>query len=133
VPPNPAELLASDRFITLLDELRGVADFVLLDTPPVLAVSDALTVASRADATIMVVDSRSTTRSRLQQAVRHLEKVGARVSGAVLNDVDWTSARSQGYGAYAAAYTENGSRRPLEQDGKSWVSGPRGRRRAKRS
>jgi non-specific protein-tyrosine kinase len=111
VPPNPAELLASDRFRDIMDELRGISDFVLLDTPPVLAVSDAITVATAADATILVVEAKSATRSSLQQAIRQLEKVGSRLSGAVLNNVDRSTGRQYGYGPYAEAYTENGSKR----------------------
>ena len=102
VPPNPAELLSSDEMEELLGLLRESADYVLVDTAPVLVVSDAMIVARRADAVILIGDSGSTTRASLTSAREQLEQVGANVVGAVLNGFDPSKAR---YYPYASRYT----------------------------
>ena len=112
VPPNPAELLASDRMVGLLDELRGAADFVILDTPPLLAVSDALSLAAKSDGSLIVADANSTTRGAARHTRMQLDQVGARVVGAVLNNFDPWSARFSydGYKySYAYRYPEESS------------------------
>lgn len=102
VPPNPAELLSADEMDELLSFLRETADYVLVDTAPVLVVSDAMIVARRADAVIVVGDSGSTTRGALASTREQLEQVGANVVGAVLNGFDPSKAR---YYPYASRYT----------------------------
>ena len=102
-PQNPAELLGSERMRNLPVELRGAADFVLLDTPPVLAVSDALAIATMVDGVIIVADASSTTRSALAQVREQLEQVGARIVGGIYNNLDPSKAKSYGgYGYYYA-------------------------------
>ncbi len=100
IPPNPAELLNSGRFTELLEEARQQFDYVLLDSPPVEAVSDSLVVATRTDGVLLVLDSQSTRKSAVRKAVRSLEAVGARVLGTVMNNVDKTRA-----GYYYQSYT----------------------------
>jgi receptor protein-tyrosine kinase len=100
IPPNPAELLNSSRFTELVDQARQQFDYVLLDSPPVEAVSDSLVVATRADGVLLVLDSQKTRKSSLRKAVRSLEAVGANVLGTVMNNVDKTHA-----GYYYQSYT----------------------------
>ncbi len=84
-PPNPAELLASARMTELLHELTSQAEVVILDSPPVLAVTDASVLASKADGAVLIVDVGATRREVGLRAREALEKAGAKVLGAVLN------------------------------------------------
>ncbi|HJL06157.1 MAG TPA: polysaccharide biosynthesis tyrosine autokinase [Polyangiaceae bacterium LLY-WYZ-15_(1-7)] len=99
VPPNPSELLHVTRFRDLLAEARRRYDRVILDSPPVGAVTDAAIIAPRVDATVVVVRGQQTHKEELRLAVRQLRDVGARIAGVVLNDLD-VSRRSYGYGGY---------------------------------
>lgn len=88
IPPNPAELLSSQRFAEFLNEVRQKFDYVLLDAPPIEAVSDAAILATQADGTLLILDAQSTRKERVRQAVRVLEKVGVGILGTVMNNVD---------------------------------------------
>jgi capsular exopolysaccharide synthesis family protein len=92
IPPNPAELLSSGRFATLLDRACEQFDYVLIDSPPTGSVSDAIIIATRADAVLLVLDFRSTRKNVLRDAVRSLEAVGANTLGTVVNNVRQTKA-----------------------------------------
>jgi receptor protein-tyrosine kinase len=83
LPPNPAELLGSARMGEVIAELESLADYVLVDTSPVLPVSDAVTVARWVDAVILTVRLRSTTRQDLQEVCQLLERTGTRIIGVV--------------------------------------------------
>ena len=87
LPPNPAELLASERMARLVGELRARFDVVLLDTPPVLAVTDAALVARHAGVNLLVVRSGQHPLRELVAAVRLLGRNGIRVNGFVMNGV----------------------------------------------
>jgi polysaccharide biosynthesis transport protein len=87
-PPNPAELLGSKRFADLLVSLKDHFDLVVIDTPPVMAVTDAAIVAHRASGVLFVIASDQTSRHAAQQALDQLEHARARFVGAVLNRVD---------------------------------------------
>jgi tyrosine-protein kinase Etk/Wzc len=87
LPPNPAELLASDRLARLVAELSGRFDIVLLDTPPVLAVTDAALVARHASVNLLVARSGQHPLRELLTAVRLLGRSGIRVNGLILNGV----------------------------------------------
>jgi len=84
---EPMSLLASPQFSSLLNRLCERANFVLLDSPPILAFADGLTLATLAGAAILVVRSGTVTRREAQQAVGRLRDVGANVLGVALNDV----------------------------------------------
>ena len=86
-PPNPAELLGSDAMRRLVSDLRRDYEYIVMDTPPTLPVTDAAIVASVSDATILVMRSGETEESAAQRAVEQLRQVRARVAGAVLNGV----------------------------------------------
>lgn len=87
VPPNPAELLSSSAMSVLLEQLRCGADMVIVDTPPLLALSDALVLAPQVDGFILVVRSGHTPRQAVLETKQRLEAVGARMLGVVLNGV----------------------------------------------
>ncbi len=85
LPPNPAELLASQSMRGLTDRLRGAADVVVVDSPPLLAVTDAAVLAGIADGVVLVVDAKRTSRGHLRAGCAALAKVGAPVLGAIYN------------------------------------------------
>ncbi len=87
LPPNPAELLSSRRMADLIRALREQADIVLFDAPPVIAVTDAAILASQVDGVLLVLNAGVTKREHAQRAKAALEKVNARLVGAVLNNV----------------------------------------------
>jgi non-specific protein-tyrosine kinase len=86
VPPNPAEILSSQRMTELLEKLRGKADYVLIDTPPIIAVTDAAVLASRVDGVLLVVNAGKTKRELAIKARDMLKQVNANVIGVVLNN-----------------------------------------------
>lgn len=85
-PPNPAEILGSKRLSEILAALLENADMVLFDAPPLLAVTDAAVLASRVDGVLLVVSAGKTKRENARKAQSQLEKINARVIGAVLNN-----------------------------------------------
>lgn len=87
IPPNPSELLSSSAMERVLKEMEQMADVVLLDTPPVLAVSDAISLAEKADGTLLVVDSGTVRRELVQEAKERFAAMEKRVLGVVLNNV----------------------------------------------
>jgi capsular exopolysaccharide synthesis family protein len=97
VPARPGELLQSERMVSLVQELRLIADFVIIDSPPVLMVADPAAMVPMADAVLLVTDAQSTTRGALTQTREALEKVNAPILGAVLNGFDPSKARAYDY------------------------------------
>ena len=100
LPPNPAELLDWQGFDEVLEGLKDIFDVVVLDSPPVLAVADARILASKSDATILVVDSGRTRTAAVRRALQALANANANVLGVVLNKVR-RSARSYYYYYYS--------------------------------
>lgn len=94
-PVNPAELLTSSRFKELLDTLRESYDFVILDTPPTLAVTDASVVAAWSDAVLLAVQITHNSRPNTILATERLQAIGANLIGVVVNGVGWK--RSMAY------------------------------------
>lgn len=90
LPPNPAELLHSKRFREMLSELNRTYDRIVIDSPPVVAVTDAAVLSTMVDATLVVVRAHATPRDGARHAIRSLRKVGTPVTGVVLNAVDLT-------------------------------------------
>jgi capsular exopolysaccharide synthesis family protein len=86
VPPNPAEILSSERFAEFIDQLRQEFDHVLLDAPPAELVSDAAILATQSDGTLLVLDAQKTRKGTLRHTVRSLNNVGANVLGTVMNN-----------------------------------------------
>lgn len=85
VPPNPSELLGSSRMDDLLEKLREQYDMVLIDTPPVLAVTDAQVVATKCDGVLLVVNARTGKKQHAIKAKNALQFVQARIVGIALN------------------------------------------------
>ena len=101
VPPNPAELLHTAAFQRLLGEMAGRFDRVIIDSPPIGVVADAVVMGTHVDGTLIVLKAGQTSREVARQAVRQLSDVKAPLFGAVLNDLDLTD---QKYGQYAYYY-----------------------------
>ncbi len=84
-PSNPGELLATNRFASLMDELSEQFDIVLVDAPPVLSAADASSIANAVDGTIIVVDSNRTDTDTLLRVRAEIDRAGGTVVGAILN------------------------------------------------
>jgi capsular exopolysaccharide synthesis family protein len=104
VPPNPAELLSGERMQTLLRETAKQYHMVILDSPPLLNVSDARVLATRVEGVVLVVKSGVTPRELVHRARAHAEGVGANLIGVVLNHLDVRAADSYGYPYYRYDY-----------------------------
>lgn len=89
-PPNPSELLGSARMDRVIEEARGHYDTIIFDMPPIVAVTDAQLMASRADGTILVVRENVTRKESLAKAKELLAMVQARVLGVVYNGIQKT-------------------------------------------
>lgn len=108
IPPNPSELLGSDRMQGFLVEISKRA-IVILDSPPVLPVTDAAMLAAAADGVIVVVSSGKTTFDMLQRAITSIHRTTGRVLGVVLNKVPRQGVGSTYYGRdYYGAYESYG-------------------------
>jgi capsular exopolysaccharide synthesis family protein len=103
IPPNPSELLVSPRFKEVLEMFRADYDFVLVDTPPVLAVTDPCVVAGKVDGLVVAIRLTRKGRPDAERAKEILQQVGANVFGIVVNGVTQTSTGV--YSAQAYDYT----------------------------
>lgn len=103
VPPNPAELLGSNRMKELMGTLRSRYDWVLFDSPFIVGLTDGSLLGSMADGVLMVVDHGRTSKEVLSKAKRLLDEVGAKVLGVVLNKMD-VARRGYGYYHYSRYY-----------------------------
>ncbi|MBI1745032.1 MAG: polysaccharide biosynthesis tyrosine autokinase [Acidobacteria bacterium] len=99
LPPNPAELLTSERMNQGLEQLSKLFDYVIIDSPPLLLVTDGYILSSIVDGVILVVRADKVPKELLQRTKQNLEEVNANVLGVVLNNVD-TRAGRYGYGGY---------------------------------
>ncbi len=104
IPPNPAELLHTERFLHVTQELARRFDRVLFDSPPVAAVTDAQILASLVDGVVLLGKAGKTSKEALSRARRSLTDVGARLVGAVLNSVDLSRRRAGYYYDYYGRY-----------------------------
>lgn len=93
LPPNPAEIIGSNTMENFLDECKINFDYIILDTPPILPVTDSKLLAIKADATVLVVRSEISKLKHVSQAFKELGKVNANVIGTILNDVEVHSER----------------------------------------
>ncbi len=107
-PPNPADLMHSEAFGRVLQELRTEFDRVVIDSPPIGLVTDGVILSTRADATVLVVRALATRRDAAKRAMRSLRDVGANCAGFVLNAVESRDRNyySGYYAPYAADHTE---------------------------
>jgi non-specific protein-tyrosine kinase len=110
IPPNPSELLGSTKMHEALKYLTEKFDYVVVDSPPVMAVTDAVVLSTQVDSVLVVTEAGRTQRTPLKQTVENLRNVKANLVGVVLNRL---SSRGDGYGYYYyyrnAYYFEDGS------------------------
>jgi non-specific protein-tyrosine kinase len=111
IPPNPSELLGSQRMGQLLDRLTELADVVIFDSPPVLAVADATILSKRVDGLLLVTEAGQTRRDAARQAVLNLEQAGANLLGGVLNRVSHKGGGYYHYSSYYYSARKDGSGR----------------------
>ena len=110
---NAADIFASQRFFELLTELREYYDYIIIDSPPVLAVPDARLIGAISDANIYVVEWNKTTVAQVDQGLDMLSSIGVNTIGLVLNQIDPYKTKtygytgSYGYGAYGSEYYES--------------------------
>ena len=100
-PPNPSELLGSDRMTDILDKLNEIYDYIIIDTPPINVVSDAILLAPKTEGVLMVVQDRKTTHEQFKRSVASLNFANTRLLGAVLN---CSSERSAKYPSKSQIY-----------------------------
>ncbi|EMP3860579.1 polysaccharide biosynthesis tyrosine autokinase [Enterobacter hormaechei] len=114
-PLRPLELLLSERFLSVMSWVNEQYDIVIIDTPPVLAVTDAALVARAAGTTLMVARFDKTSVKEMENTVKRLQHVGVKVSGTILNDIVKSAALyySSGYSQYEYGYAsrKKGERR----------------------
>jgi non-specific protein-tyrosine kinase len=91
-PPNPSELLGSERMSRVLKLLSNMVDIVILDSTPLLTMADSAVLSNQVDGVVLVIDSRRTRRAAVHKALQHLKQADARIWGAVLNQVSTKSA-----------------------------------------
>ncbi|MFC4100422.1 CpsD/CapB family tyrosine-protein kinase [Paenibacillus xanthanilyticus] len=101
IPPNPSEMVASGRMSALIEELRGQFDIILIDTPPMLAVTDAQIIATKCDGVVIVLDSGRVKKDMALKVQDQLNQVNAKILGVVLNNVK----KKNGSGYYYYEYT----------------------------
>ncbi|MFM2624900.1 polysaccharide biosynthesis tyrosine autokinase [Vibrio owensii] len=104
VPPNPSELLMHPRFVEFVEKASQEYDLVIIDTPPVLAVTDPSIVGAISGTTLMVARFDQTTSKELEVARSRFEQSGVEVKGVILNAIEKKAASSYGYGYYNYAY-----------------------------
>ena len=119
IPPNPSEILGSDQMSDFLTDMSADYDYIIIDTPPINIVSDALPVISNSDGVVLVLRSRSSTHPELQKAISALEFVDAKILGFIVNFTEnkknrgyYTGSRKKssygygggGYGGYEYGY-----------------------------
>ena len=101
IPPNPAEVLGTQRFSTFVASVREEFDYVLIDTAPIGVVSDPLILATQGDGVLLVLDAQNTRKGSARRAMRNLESVGGNVLGTVMNNAQVSRGGYYGYSNYA--------------------------------
>ncbi len=103
IPPNPAELVGSEKMSQLLSYLKETYDYIVIDTPPVLSVTDPQLLALKADGTLLVVRAEKTKQKVVQTAFKELKKLNVNVIGSILNDCGH---KMGGYSQYYYQYED---------------------------
>jgi capsular exopolysaccharide synthesis family protein len=133
VPPNPAELLGSTAMKQVLEALRTHYDWVLIDTPPILAMADTPVLCPLVDGVVLVVGSEVSARAQIQRAVDQVQSVGGKIIGVVLNKVNLERNSyyyGQYYGEYYRSYYADGAARQTRSQAEEARPRPRPVRRA---
>ncbi|QIZ59047.1 polysaccharide biosynthesis tyrosine autokinase [Acinetobacter indicus] len=106
-PSNPSELLSTTQFATMLNQLSEQYDHILIDTPPILAVTDGIIISQHAGVNLVIARYAKTQIKELELAINRFEQAGVKVNGIILNDIQRSSA-GYGYGYnYSYAYKAN--------------------------
>lgn len=121
IPPNPSELLGSAAMRAVLEGLTSTHDFVLVDAPPLLPVTDAAILSKMTTGALMVAAAASSKRNQLKQALEALDSIGSRTLGIVMTKLPVKGPNAYGYGAYNAYYG-------LAPEKKDFAEGPVTRR-----
>lgn len=108
-PPNPLELLSSERMRRTLEELKTQYEYIVIDAAPILPASDALVLGQLADALVMVVKAESTHSQLPKDAVKRLHSASVEVTGLVFSQADVSKIKSYRYGGYYGGYYQNTS------------------------
>ena len=103
-PPNPSELLNSKKMQQLLRHFEGTYNHIIIDSPPILAVTDSAILATHTDGMVLVLRSGETEQRAAERAVDQVRRVGVRVFGAVLNEVSSTTVEESYYMQYYYSY-----------------------------
>ncbi|HEX4501655.1 MAG TPA: polysaccharide biosynthesis tyrosine autokinase [Scandinavium sp.] len=107
IPPNPAELLISNQFKRLLEKISPLYDLVIIDTPPIMAVTDATIVGRHADTVLMVARFEENTVKEVMTSMRRFEQNGIEVKGWILNGIQKRASSYYRYGHSPYAYKYN--------------------------
>ena len=99
-PPNPSELLASNRFEDLLKELREIYDIIILDCPPIVGLNDAFVVAKKSDRCVLVANCQKTSMEILEKSKAELDKMDVKLAGIILNEIEVQNNKYYYYGHY---------------------------------
>ena len=106
IPPNPSELLLSEKLDVLFTELEDIADIIIFDGTPSVLVTDAIILSRKVNSTIIIAEYNKTKISNLKQVKEDIEKVGGKVAGVVLNKTPFKGKKSKygyGYGYYGTS------------------------------
>jgi capsular exopolysaccharide synthesis family protein len=125
-PPNPSELLGSRKMKEILDDLRQKFEFIVIDSPPVIALSDAAVLSVVSDGVLLIFDGQKTSTAYAQKAVERLETVRARLLGVILNGVNLDDPHYSYYQAYYSYYQMQNGEEPIGAAGSEtvdWLKG----------
>lgn len=103
--PNPSELLEEPAFQELLTEVRGLYDYIIIDTPPAGSVTDAAIIAKESDGAVLIIESERVSYKVAQKVKEQMEKTGCKLLGVVLNKVNIE--KEKYYGKYGYYYSSN--------------------------
>ena len=113
VPPNPSELLSTERMVDMLERMKQVSDIVIIDGTPNQLVTDALIISRMADATVVVTADKRTKKEDLKKVINNIEQIGGKVAGIVINMIPTTYKiyeKSYYYGSSSKAKVKTGKR-----------------------
>jgi capsular exopolysaccharide synthesis family protein len=123
IPPNPSELLGSRHMRDLLDRLRDQYDIIIIDSPPLLPVTDAAVVATRADGALLMTRSGKTSQAQARAAAAALSAVGARLLGGVINMEPRRGADRYQYYEYSGSLSPNQTQPVPGDDASTEIAG----------
>ena len=115
-PPNPAELLGTERFRQMLADLKDRYDYVIVDTPPLGSMIDAAIIASLTDGTILLIEYNTVDYKKASMVKEQLEKANARILGVVINKIPRREFKSYYYYDYDYYYGKKSKRRRKNED-----------------